>query len=154
MTPRIRTLIGNDTFKAAVGEDCRKQLRDIVPKPRILLLDKGNGRSALTEFAGDSYAACSYFQPHETPFVELSFDGAAENLDKQLANLESHAVYTNHYKGVISVEAEKLAAQYEIRAVLGGIYGCSPPAVFGTPIYNIRVLYACQSFFQLFLIVI
>jgi hypothetical protein len=106
-------LVGLDQLKLDLDKICQSnQLYlkyGICPPHFILSLDKGNGQSIIAQYISNE------FQTHKIRnfggldfLLEYRFDGTLSQLKQVFADINSNAVYTNHYEGVISLDISEL----------------------------------------------
>lgn len=106
-------LIGLNEVKRYCANICKDapiyKYCGLIPESVIIYLDNGNGRSAVCNYVMSMYIDNGIIKPDMDEHLELIFDGTITNLKHNKQTIINSAVYSNHYKGLISIDAMALA---------------------------------------------
>lgn len=110
----IQKPIGLGTAVSAICNTCKHSDMfyrcGITPSHYIFNLDSGNGQTTLTEYIANMYyeAKVRRFGGLDL-FLEYKLDGSMGQLKKMFANIESCAIYTNKFEGIVAIDISELA---------------------------------------------
>ena len=115
MSNTIITPIGADHLTSALSGICVNKLahkRCGLPVPHFVIpLDSGNGQTTILRYIADILKNndVRHFGGLDH-YLEYNLDGSLGNLKQMFADIESSAVYTNSYEGVIGINICALAS--------------------------------------------
>lgn len=120
----IKIPVGNSCFCGSVREVCEKaqayKRGGVRPAHFIVDLDSGEGRTTLVEFMADCYDSYGIINSagHLDEYVEVSLgDGTPEDVRRVFGEIESAAVYSNRYTGVVAIDVCGLACHIHEKQV-------------------------------------
>lgn len=101
----ICSLIINNCSKSDVYKKCR-----IKPHHYIVNLDTGEGRTTLLEYITNMYKSFSVldFKSGLDDYLEIVFDGSFNQFKEMKLKIESAAVFSEAYHGIIGIDATSL----------------------------------------------
>lgn len=110
----IKSLIGLDDIVAFVKKTCNSsevyRRYNLRPSNLLIQLDAGNGQTTICKFIADNYAKSQVrsFKSIDL-FLEYTLDGSLRQLENMFRDINAHAIYSNEYEGIVSIDISNLA---------------------------------------------
>jgi len=106
-------LVGLEQLKLDMTKICQSNLLylkyGICPPHFILSLDRGNGQSIISQYISNEFQSNKVRNFGGLDFLlEYRLDGSMSQLKQVFADINSNAVYTNHYEGIVSLDISAL----------------------------------------------
>ncbi len=114
--------VGHELFIMKVQNDCENaeahRMGVLSISDMAVCLSKGEGRTTLIKYLVDMYKEHGVldFRSGLDECLEFTLDGSPQQIKKIRAQIESAAVYRNHYEGIIVFDPSELAKHlYEVQ---------------------------------------